>query len=93
MAAQNEMTHAEQLAIYEALSRKKICLADKVRNYLNPINFCYPKLKNLGMERKKALELTKKYQVFFNGLDSGVLTPLYKTERFVRGTLSEEYAL
>jgi hypothetical protein len=91
MTANNEMSHAEQMAIYEALSRKKPCATDKIRNYLNPINFCYPKLKKLGLERKTALKLTKKYEVFFDALDDNVLTPLFKTEHSLRDSLSEGY--
>jgi len=89
MTANNEMSHAEQMAIYEALSRKRPCAVDKVRNYLNPINFCIPKLTGLGFKNKTALRISSKYQVFFDALDNKMLTPL---EHYLKGEFREGYA-
>ena len=89
-------THADQLAFYEMVSHKKRCYTDGVKHWLHPLHTPYKALLKIGVERKKATNLVRKYQVVFDFLDRKLLTPLTEAERSMWDALGErrdEYIL
>ncbi|HJW97235.1 MAG TPA: hypothetical protein VJ485_03660 [archaeon] len=89
-------THADQLAFYEMVSNKKPCYIERAKHWLNPLHTPYKALLKIGVERKKATNLVRKYEVAFNFLDRKLLTPLTEAECSVRNALDElrdEYLL